>query len=149
MKDGKVRLTMRARAKGLSTLEFEGSMLDVPHTSQRGSTERHRALQAYEDVHACCIPSLRRSDKKSHTLRTEEVCSQTRRHQPYLTEVGAESPGQALTLLSEDGPNFISRALSETLPRSLGNQRRLGAELFHKKLTVISRNRYIVVVGCY
>ena len=38
------------------------------------------------------------------------------------TEVGAESPGQALTLLSEDGPNFISRALSETLPRSLGVQ---------------------------
>ena len=38
------------------------------------------------------------------------------------TEVGAESPVQALTLLSEDGPNFISRALSETLPRSLGVQ---------------------------
>ena len=34
----------------------------------------------------------------------------------------AESPKQALTLLSEDDPNFIIRALSETLPRSLGVQ---------------------------
>ena len=38
---GKVRLTRRARANGLSTLEVEGSMLDVPRWSRRLFTERH------------------------------------------------------------------------------------------------------------
>ena len=37
-------------------------------------------------------------------------------------EVGPKSPGQALTLLSEDGPNFIGRALSEVSASSLGVQ---------------------------
>ena len=35
-----------------------------------------------------------------------------------VTEVGTQSPGQALTLLSEDSPNFDSGALSVTLARS-------------------------------
>ena len=39
-----------------------------------------------------------------------------------LTEVCTESPGQALTLFPEDGPNFVGRALSEILARSLGVQ---------------------------
>ena len=40
----------------------------------------------------------------------------------YLTEVGTESPEQALSLSSEGGPNFMSRALSEIQTRSLGVQ---------------------------
>ena len=40
----------------------------------------------------------------------------------HTTEVGTKSPEQALTLLSEDSPNFVSGSLSETLARSLGVQ---------------------------
>lgn len=43
-KDAKVRLTKRARAKGLSTLEFEDSMLydlDIPSSSLYSFTDRH------------------------------------------------------------------------------------------------------------
>ena len=38
------------------------------------------------------------------------------------TEVDTKSPEQALTLLSEDSPNFVSESLFETLARSLGVQ---------------------------
>ena len=38
------------------------------------------------------------------------------------TEVDTKSPGQALTLLSEDCPKFVSGVLSEILARSLGVQ---------------------------
>ena len=36
-----------------------------------------------------------------------------KKNQVSYTEVCTISPGQALTLSSEGGPNFISRALSE------------------------------------
>lgn len=57
-KDGKVRLTRRARAKGLSTLELEDSMLNVSRRCQWLFTERHLVSHAYNDAQASVHSSL-------------------------------------------------------------------------------------------